>query len=96
VPEKAVDLDDCCILGEITEAVKGKTKKDTQFMTWTIRMSITQVYTVKLWSETSKHWGLGLGSVVMIKGRYEPKWENLSCGNPNAIKVLKRVKPATA
>lgn len=93
-PEDAIDKDDCCIVGEITDAVRGRTKNNTDYMTWTIRMSTTQVYTVKLWSETAKFWSLGLGSVVLIKGRWEPRWENLSCGNPRAIKIVKRVKPA--
>lgn len=95
-PETAQDLDDCCIIGEIVKGTKGKTKNDTEFMTWTIRQSMTEEYTVKLWSETSKFWGLGLGSVVLIKGRWEPRWANLSCGNPRAIKVVKRVKAVTA
>jgi DNA polymerase-3 subunit alpha len=94
-PEEAQDLDDCCIIGEITSAKEGTTKNATKYMTWEIRMSTTDVYTVKLWSETSKYWSLGLGSIVMIRGRWEPKWANLSCGNPRAMKVIKRVKRVT-
>lgn len=89
-PEDAEDYDDVRIIGEIISKVAGQTKTGKKYQTWRVRMSPSQTYTVRLWSETESQWSIPEGSVVLVKGRWEPKWENLSVATPKAIKVVRR------
>jgi DNA polymerase-3 subunit alpha len=86
------DEDRCTIVGEIVSATKGKTKTNKAYMTWKVRYSITQSFDIRLWSETEKYWSLGKGSIVMVQGTWEGRWQNISVGNPRMVKVIKRVK----
>lgn len=83
------DGDDCVIIGELIKADKRKTKKNTEYMTWQVRWSPTQTYTIRLWGGTERVWKCKPGSIVAVSGRYEQKWGNLSVGDPNRIEMIK-------
>lgn len=81
-------IESACVAGEIVTTTKGKTQKGDPFMTWKIRWSPTQHYTIRLWSDSSKIWRLKKGSVVMVTGDYEPRWENISISDHKRVKVI--------
>lgn len=85
---------DCKVLGMITKTTKAKTKTGKDYTTWTIKHSPLQSYMVRLWSSTEELWPLGVGSIVIVSGRYEEKWGNLSIASPERVKVIKRMKHA--
>lgn len=95
-PETAHDFDDVCILGEVVSKVPGHTAGGKKYQTWRVRMSPTQTYSVRLWSETEPRWTIPEGSVVLIRGRWEPKWENLGVSSPKMIKTLRRKRKEEA
>jgi DNA polymerase III alpha subunit len=97
-PETAHDYDDVCILGEVISKVEGHTKgkPPKRYQTWRIRMSPTQTYAVRLWSETEAKWTIPEGTVVLVRGRWEPKWENLGVASPKMIKVVRRAGAVAA
>jgi DNA polymerase-3 subunit alpha len=92
IEQPVVDDEYCCVIGEIFSITKGQTKTGKEYMTWKIRYSVTEAYDIRMWSETSKHWSLGKGSVVMVEGKWEGKWQNISVGRASNIKVLKRAR----
>jgi DNA polymerase-3 subunit alpha len=78
------------LIGEIFKIERGRTKNGKPYMTWKLRWSPSQQWDVRLWAETEKHWDLKKGSIVSIRGEWESRWLNISCGNPRMIKVIKR------
>lgn len=89
LPEESID-GHVQLVGEIYKITKGKTKTDKNFLTWKIRWSPSDSFDIRLWSGTERHWNLPLGSVVMVAGEFEPKWLNISIGNPHQIRVVHR------
>jgi DNA polymerase-3 subunit alpha len=85
------DEDWCCVAGQITKVTHGTTKNNKAYATWTVRWSPTKSFNVRLWSETQKLWRLGPGSIVVVRGRYEARWQNISVGNPRMVKIIKGV-----
>lgn len=79
-----------CLVGEIVKRSKGKGKTDKPYMTWKLRWSVTESFDIRLWSETSRHWKYPEGSIVMVSGKWEEKWLNISVGNPEQVKLLHR------
>lgn len=79
------------LVGEIYKVTRATTKGNKPYVTWKIRWSITDSFDIRLWSETKKFWNLKEGDIVQVRGRWEPKWLNISCGNPSDIKVVHRV-----
>lgn len=87
------DDEPCTIIGEIVEITKGKTKQAGKpYLTWKVRYSITESFDIRLWSETERHWSLPKGSIVMVSGTWEGKWQNISVGSPRMVKVIKRAR----
>lgn len=84
------DEDDCCIVGEIYKVTRGSTKTGKPYLTWKLRWSPSQAFDVRLWSSTERHWGIGVGSIVMVHGTWEGRWQNMSVGNPRAVTLLRR------
>jgi DNA polymerase-3 subunit alpha len=89
-PETAEDFENVCIVGEVITKTPGGTKTGKKFQTWRVRMSPTEIYSVRLWSETEKRWSIPEGSVVLIRGHYEPRWENIGVASPKQITVVRR------
>jgi len=90
-PETAYHPDDVTIIGQVVSKASGRTKAgDKQYQTWQINMSQTQTYRVRLWSETAKVWSIPVGSVVLVNGRFESKWDNISVASPSQVKVVSR------
>lgn len=79
------------IFGIVHDIRENETKTGKKYLTWKVRWSPTESFDVRLWSETSKHWDTGVGSLVRVEGEWEPKWDNLSCGKASAVKVIKKV-----
>lgn len=84
------DGDWAVVVGEITKVEKRNTKNGKPFMNWEVRWGPNQSWTVRMWSETQRHWSLPKGSIVMLAGTWQERWSNITVGNPNFIKVVKR------
>jgi len=91
LPEESLTGEDVCLVGVITKIREGETKTGKKYLTWNIRWSPVEDFDIRLWSETSKHWSAGVGSLVQCRGEWEPRWLNLSCGKASSIKVIKHV-----
>lgn len=90
LPTNEVEEEEVTIIGEIVSIDRRKTKTDKDYVKWRLRFSPTEIYDVQLWSETARHWNLIEGSVVMISGKWQSRWMNISCGNPRQIRVIRR------
>jgi DNA polymerase-3 subunit alpha len=77
-----------CILGEVTKIVTRETASGKPYVTWTLKYSAMESYSIRLWSECKKLFDLKEGSVVLVKGKWEPKWENCSVGTPKDVKII--------
>lgn len=95
--ESAVELpefdgDEVVIVGEVYKVERRKTKNDKPYLNWKLRWSVTQSFDVRLWSETQEHWNYPKGSIVMVTGRWDQKWLNVSISDPDNIRLVKRGK----
>jgi DNA polymerase-3 subunit alpha len=97
LPSEAGPDGEVSLVGMLQTVTRGTTKGGKSYVTWKLRWSVTESFDVRLWQETQKFWDLLPGSVVQVMGTWEPKWLNVSCGNPRMIKVIKglRVEEST-
>lgn len=77
-----------CILGKITKILLRDTKTGKQYVTWTLKVSPTDSFRIKLWSESKKLWNLQEGSIVLVSAPWDPQWENASVSDPDDVKII--------
>lgn len=86
------DESDCVLVGQIYKITAAVTQGGKPYRTWKIRWSPTEAFDVRLWSGTESFWALKEGDIVMVTGKWEGRWQNISIGNPRQLRVIKRQK----
>jgi DNA polymerase-3 subunit alpha len=79
------------IIGELTRAETRRTRNGDPFMTWTVRWQPGQEFKINLWQDAEDVWNLQKGSVVMVEGKWSQQWNNMAIGDPDDVRILKKV-----
>lgn len=77
------------LVGQIFKTDMRKTKDDKPYCTWKIRWSTTESFDIRLWSECQELFDLKPGSIILVSGKWEQRWMNLSIGDPARVRVIK-------
>lgn len=77
------------IMGELIEKNRKKTKAGKPYETWRIRWTPSEIFAITLWSDAEAVWDIPKGSIIMVEGRFEKEWNNVSVGDPDQVRVIK-------
>lgn len=80
------------LYGELVKIENRTTKGGKPYLTWTIQWKPGEEYKITLWSDADEHWDVPLKSIVSVKGKWNPQFKNVSVGDGEQIKVLRRAK----
>lgn len=81
----------CCIPAEIMSTEKRTTRDGRPYRVWTVRHAPGEDYRITLWESTADRWRLKEGSVVLISGKWDQKWANVSVNISEDVKILSPV-----
>lgn len=84
------------LIGELVEAHNKKTGTGRPYMTWRIRWTPSQIFTITIWEDADVLWDIPKGSIVMIEGKYSQEYRNVSVGDPDQVRVLRYNKQKEA
>lgn len=80
------------LIGEVISHVTKKTKNGKHYMTWRIRWSPSEIFTINIWEDAESAWHTPVGSIVLIEGKYSAEYRNVSVGDVDQIRVLRYSK----
>ncbi len=79
----------CLIVGEIIDIAHKKTKNKSSYVTWKLRWSPSEIFSVNVWEDAVELHDLQKGTIVAVEGKYNAEFSNLSIGNIDQCRVLR-------
>lgn len=79
------------ILGEITKLDVRTTKTDKTYHSWVVRYAPGEEFRVSVWDSASKLFKLRKGSIVIVRGRWNPEFSNVGVGDADDVTIIKSV-----
>lgn len=76
------------LIGEVIDTNKKKTKNGNPYMTWRIRWTPSDIYTITIWQDADIIWDTAKGSIVLAEGKWNPEFRNISVGDPDQVRIL--------
>jgi DNA polymerase III alpha subunit len=84
------------LMGEIIDKKNKETKTGKPYMTWRIRWTPSDIFTITIWEDAESLWSTEKGSIVAVEGTWNSEFRNVSVGDADRVRVLRHAKKEEA
>lgn len=76
------------LAGHIVRSEKRETKTGKTYYSWLLRWKPGEEFRITLWDSASSLFKLRAGSVVILQGKWNDQFSNVSIGDPSDVRVI--------
>ena len=82
------------LMGEIIDQKSKVTKNGKPYVTWRIRWTPSEIFTVTIWEDAESVWNTPKGSIIVVEGKWSSEFRNVAVWSPDQMRVLRYKKEA--